>query len=401
MSEVSISYDPLTPGYFADPYPHYAQLREQNPVHQTRFGFWLVTRHTDVVTAYRHPQLSRNTRLWEHFETWRRGSTDGPLEQAMANWLVMIDPPRHTPLREIHQQAFSGQRLAAAGSEVGRLVAELLEPARAAGGCDLVADVAERLPVYLINQLLGLPRADWEPFVEWSKAIAQCSEAQLTTKVLQAGRAALEQLYGYFRPLIGQRRGAPGDDLLSALATGEAAGQRLTDQELLDSLVFLYQAGHPTSTHLVTLAVHSLLHHPAELARLRADRSLIPAAVEELQRFDGPVQMNDRVALVDLDLSGHKIRQGELVRLCLGSANRDSTFVADGDRLDLGRASTGQLGYGHGLHHCVGEALGRIQAQAALAGLLERAPGLRWGEGKVRYLPSTSNRGLRTLPVEF
>lgn len=401
MSDVSISYDPLTPGYFADPYPHYAQLRDQNPVHQTRFGFWLVTRYADVVAGYRHPQLSRNTRLWEHFETWRRGSADGPLERAMANWLVMIDPPRHTPLREIHLQAFSGQRLAAAGPVVDKLVAQLLAPVRVAGGCDLVPEVAERLPVYLINQLLELPRADWEPFVEWSKAIAQCSEAQLTTKVLQAGREALEQLYGYFRPLIARRRAAPGGDLLSALASGEVDGQRLTDQELLDSLVFLYQAGHPTSTHLITLAVHSLLHHPAELARLRADRSLIPTAVEELQRFDGPVQMNDRVALADLDLAGHRVRQGELVRLCLASANRDAAYVVDGDRLDVGRVTTGQLGYGHGLHHCVGEALGRIQARAALAGLLEQAPGLRWGEGKVRYLPSTSNRGLRTLPVEF
>jgi cytochrome P450 len=395
------SYNPTIPGYFADPYPHYAQLRDENPVHLTRFGFWLVTRYTDVVAGYRHPQLSRDTTRWQHFAEWRRGSADGPLERMMANWLVMMDPPRHTAVRAIHELAFPPARFTAAEPVVEKLVAELLAPMVAAGGGDLVADFAERLPVFLINHLLGVPRADWEPFVGWSRAIALTSEAQLTRKVLQAGVEAQAAMYEYFDALVAQRRRSPGDDLLSALARTEVDNVGLDPDELRDSLVFLYQAGHPTSTQLITLAVHSLLRHPAVLAGLRENPATVPAAVGELQRYDGPVQMNDRVALADLDLFGQRIGEGDLVRLCLASANRDPQRFAQPDRLDPSRDTSGALGYGHGIHHCVGAALGRIQATAALIALVDPALEMRHGEGKLRFLPSTSNRGLLALPVEF
>jgi cytochrome P450 len=400
MSAPTVSFSPSSPAYFADPYPHYAQLRAENPIHFTSFGFWIVTRYDDVVAGYRDPRLSRDTRQWEHFLRWRRVEVDGPLETMMANWLVMIDPPRHTALRAIHEQVFTPALFAAAEPVADTLVAELLTPARAAGGCDLVPEFAQRLPVYLLNHLLGLPRADWEALVGWSQAIAATSEAQLTRKVLQAGAEAQEAMYAYFRPLIDRRRHSPGDDLVSALAHAGSGDLRLTTQELLDSLIFLYQAGHPTGTQLIALAVHSLLRHPDQLERLRDEPGLIPGAVEELQRYDGPVQMNDRVATADVDLPGVTVRKGELVRLCLASANRDESAFPGGDRLDVGRASTGQLGYGHGLHHCVGAALGRIQTRSALAALTG-GPVLRPGEGRVRYLPSTSNRGLMTLPVEL
>jgi cytochrome P450 len=400
VSELCV-YNPTSPGYFSDPYPHYAQLRDENPVHQTRFGFWLVTRYADVVTGYRHPELSRDTRQWQHFAEWRRGSADGPLERMMANWLVMLDPPRHTAVRAIHERALPPSRFTAAEPVVTELVAELLAPMVAAGGGDLVADFAERLPVYLINHLLGVPRADWEPFIGWSRAIALTSEAQLTRKVLQAGTDAQAAMYEYFGKLIAQRHRSPGDDLLSALAHTEVDGAGLDPDELLDSLVFLYQAGHPTSTQLIVLGVHSLLRHPAVLAGLRRDPAAAPAVVEELHRYDGPVQMNDRVALTDLDLFGQRIGKGDLVRLCLASANRDERQFPDPDRLDPTRDTAGALGYGHGIHHCVGAALGRIQATAALTALTDPARELRLGEGKLRYLPSTSNRGLIALPVEF
>lgn len=401
MQEARVTYDPLTPGYFADPYAHYAQLRAENPVHQTRFEFWVLTRYDDVVAAYRNPALSRNTRLWEHFGTWRRGSTDGPLEQMMANWLVMIDPPRHTGLREMHERVFTAELFATSGPAIERIVAELLAPARSAGGMDVVGEFADRIPVYLINHLLGLPRADWDQFVAWSRAIALTSEPQLTTKVLAAGRDAQQGMYDYLRPLVRKRRAEPGADLLSGLATVEFDGRPMAEDELLDSLIFLFQAGHPTSTQLLALAVHTLLQHPDQLSRLREDRSLLPDAVEELQRYDGPVQMNDRVALTDITVAGAQVRQGQLVRLFLGSANRDGDHYPDPDRLDLDRKVTDQLGYGHGLHHCVGATLGRMQARIALDALLDAAPQLRLAPGKLRFLPSPSNRGLVALPVEF
>jgi cytochrome P450 len=401
METDRVTYNPMTPGYFADPYPHYADIRADNPVHVTKFGFVMLTRWDDVIAAYDDSRLSRDTRQWDGFADWRRGSTDGPLERMMANWLVMIDPPRHTPLRAVHDRVFTRELMTNTLPVVQEIVADLLKQCVSDGGTDLVGRFAQQIPVYVINHLLGLPRADWDQLVDWSRAISNTSEPMLTTKVLQAGRDALQGMYDYFGPLADKRAGNPGDDVLSGLAVTEVDGQRLTREELLDSLTFLYQAGHPTGTQLIALGMLSLLRHPDQLALLRSDPSLLPGAVEELQRYDGPVQMNDRVALDDIELFGLPVRKGQLVRLCLASANRDSEHYPDADRLDITRKVTDHLGFGRGLHYCVAAHLGTLQARTAIAELLKAAPDLRLTDAKLRFLPSASNRGLVALPVEF
>ena len=375
MDTAPVTYNPMTPGYFMDPYPHYADLRERNPVHVTKFGFVMLTRHADVLAAYEHPNLSRDTRQWESFYDWRRTGADGPLERMMADWLVMIDPPRHTPLRHAHDSVFTRDLVAATEPVIENLVAELLADGVADGGMDLMAQFADRLPVYVINHLLDLPRVDWDQFVAWSRAISATTEPMLTTKVLQAGHDALAGMSDYLGPLIERRAAAPGGDLVSGLATIAADGVRMGREELLHSLLFLYQAGHPTGTGMITLGVHSLLRHPDQLAALRADRSLLPGAVEELQRFDGPVQMNDRVATGDMDLLGMELHKGQLVRLCLASANRDSAWHPDADRLDVTRKDAEHFGYGHGLHYCVAAAFGRRQARTRVRGAAGQRPG--------------------------
>lgn len=401
MESEQITYNPLTPGYFADPYPHYAQLREHNPAHITKYGFMMLCGYQEVLDAYEHPKLSRDTRRWDGFAEWRRGTTDGPLERMMGNWLVMIDPPRHTPLRDIHDQVFTSQRMAGTMHIIEAIVGELLDQAVADGGMDLVGQFADRIPVYLIHRLLDLPPEDRDQFVAWSRAISLTSEPQLTTKVLQAGRDALQGMYDYLGPLVDARRADPGDDMLSGLAHAAADGKAMTRQEVLDSLTFLYQAGHPTSTQLIALGMLAFMRHPQQWQRLLADRSLLPNAVEEMQRYDGPVQMNDRVVTEDMEVCGVPMRQGQLVRLCLASANRDPARHADPDRFDIGRADPQHFGYGHGLHYCVAAMLGRMQARAALSALLDRAQKVRLTGAKLRYLPSASNRGLIALPVEF
>jgi len=395
-------FDPRSPGFISDPYPHYAVLRAHNPVHLTRFRFVIMTRHAHLLEAYRHPLLSRNIRLWDDFSMWRRGRTDGPLERMMDNWLVMIDPPRHTPLRAIHEKVFCAALFTAAAPVLAEITGALLAGPRQRGGCDLVADYADRVPVYLTCALLDLPRADWEQFVSWSRAIALTTETFLPRSVLRDGEQARAAMAEYFAPLASRRRRQPGDDVLSGLAVTEEAGRRLTDEELIDSLIFLYQAGHPTSSQLIALAVHSLLANPGELDRLRADPGLLPAAVDELARYDGPVQMNDRVATHDLTLFGVEVTAGQLVRLCIGAANRDDDRYPGAEKLDVGRRASGHLGYGHGLHSCVAAQLGRQQARAAIAALLEHAPRLRLAAGAhPRFRPSMSNRGLTELHVEF
>jgi cytochrome P450 len=401
MTEGPVTYNPMSPGYFADPYRHFAQLRAENPVHVTKFGFVMLTRYREVLAAYEHAGLSRDTRNWDGFGDWRRGSTDGPLEQMMSNWLVMIDPPRHTAMRGVHDLVFSKDLFASTAPVIDALVGELLAAGVSAGGMDLVGEFANKLPVYVINHLLGLPREDWDQFVAWSAAIAATTEPMLTTKVLQAGRDALSGMSAYLAPLAEQRSAHPGDDVLSGLATTAADGARLSRDELVDSLIFLYQAGHPTGTGLISLGALALLNHPEQLDHLRADPSLLPGAVEELQRFDSPVQMNDRVATEDMELFGLQVHKGQLVRLCLASANRDSEWHPDAERLDVTRAAPEHFGFGHGLHYCVAAALGRRQAEAAFRALLNAAPNLRLTGAKLRFMPSVSNRGLIALPVEF
>ncbi|MDG4831704.1 cytochrome P450 [Solwaraspora sp. WMMD1047] len=319
----------------------------------------------------------------------------------MANWLVMIDPPRHTALREVHDQVFTADLMASARPVSEKLIAELLADGVAAGGMDLVGQFADKLPVYVINHLLGLPRADWDQFVAWSRALAATTEPLLTSKVLRAGQEAVQGMSDYLRPLAAQRAQAPGDDVLSGLATAEANGVRLSEEELLDSVVFLYQAAHPTGTGLIALGALALLRNPDQLALLRADPTLLAGAVEELHRYDAPAQMNDRVATEDMELFGVPLRRGQLVRLCLASANRDPAWHPDAERLDVTRPNPRHFGFGHGLHYCVAAAVGRMQSQAAFGALLDSAPNLRLTDAKLRFMPSASNRGLIALPVEF
>ncbi|HZM79781.1 MAG TPA: cytochrome P450 [Candidatus Limnocylindrales bacterium] len=401
MESQPITYNPFTPGYFADPYPHYAELRAHNPAHFTRFGFLLLCGQSHVLEAYEHPKLSRDPRGWDGFAESRRDSVDGPLECMMANWLAMIDPPRHTALRAAHERAFTADLMTGATGAITAIVADLLDSALSDGGMDVVGQFADKLPVYLINHLLGLPVEDSDRFVAWSRAIAQTAELHNTLKVLQAGRDALQGMYDYLGPLVDARRAHPGDDLLSALAGPTAGGETMTRQEVLDSLIFLYKAGHLTTTNLITLGVLTLLRNPRQWDRLQADRSLLPNAIEEIQRYDGPTQMTDRVATEDVEICGLPVRRGQLIRLCLGAVNRDPARHPDPDRFDIDRPSPQHFGFGHGVHFCVAAALGRLQTRVALAALLDRAPKLRLTDAKLRYLPSVSNRGLVALFVEF
>lgn len=401
MATQLVTYDPFVPGFLADPYAQYRQLREENPVHFTKFGFLLLTRYSDVVHAYEDARLSRNTRLWEGFAKWRLGSTDGPLERMMDNWLVLIDPPRHTPLRAIHEKVFTHDLTERAAAGVSRIVDDLLRAVQSRRSMDAIGDFADPLPVYVISDLLGVPREDWPRFVPWSHAIALSSEPLLSPEILAAATDALQGMKEYFGRLVERRREEPGSDVLSGLATAEHGGQRLRDDELLDSVVFLYQAGHPTTTHLIGLALLSLLRHADQHEKLRRDPSLLPGAMEELNRYDGPVQMNGRVATEDLELLGVPVKKGQLIRLCLASANRDPEFVPDPDRLDVTRQGVRHLGFGRGIHYCVGSEIGRLASRSAMAAVLERLPAVRLATEDLEWNFSASNRGLKALPVEF
>lgn len=398
-----VSYEPMTPGYFNDPYPHYTELRKHNPVHETRFGFVMLLSFAEVLEAYRDEALSRDTRNWEDFRAWRRSDVDGPLEQMMANWLVMIDPPRHTPMRAIHDDMFGAGLLHQVQPFIAEELARLLDPIAKDGGGELVSGLADPLVSNVISYLLGIPRDAWKQFQQWSQAISATTESQLTTKVLTAGLEAQAGMYDELERVLASAPEEGGPALLHRLADVDSQGSKLSRQEVLDSAIFFYQAGHPTGSGAIALALLRLMEHPDQLELVRRmDPDALTSAVRELQRFDSPVQMNDRVALEDREVAGLPVRAGQLVRLCLASADRDRPELdGAGDVLDVTRTNSRNLGFGHGLHQCVAQALGERQTAAVLRAVLAAAPQLGLGEGKVRYLPSVSNRGLRNLPVTF
>lgn len=388
----------------ADPYPVYARLREEAPVwFSPSWGAWLVTRHADAVAAFRDHRLSANRSsryaavlpppVREHL---------APLLRNLASWALLLDPPDHTRIRSLLARAFTPRLVEHLRPRVEAIAAELVGDVAAGGRVDLIAALAEPLPVLVIGEMLGLPPADRRRLKEWSSALtAFMGASKLSLDVAEDALAGVVEMEEYFRDLIAERRRAPGEDLLSALVAAEDRGAILGEQELLSTCTMVLFGGHETTTNLIGNAALTFLRHPEALAAIRADASIMGAAVEEVLRFEAPVQRMGRVAREDLEIAGQPIRAGDRVFLVMGSANRDPRAFADPDRFDPRRADSRHLTFGHGSHFCVGAALGRMEAEIALRTLLARCPSLAPVDEAPRWLDNLTVRGLAALPVDL
>jgi cytochrome P450 len=407
-------YDPADPRAASDPWPLYEQLRREAPVHRSPRGFWVLARHAHCLALLRDRRASADAanvdpaRPPEGFASGR-GRPGGAARDRMAEVerdnrpFLFRDPPDHTRLRGLVSQAFTPRMVEGLRRRTEAVVAELLDAALERGEVDVVADLAYPLPVRIICDMLGVPAADQGRFHGWSAALARGLDPEflLTEEVHRARRDALAGFADYFFALLAERRAHPGHDLLSRLAAAEDGGDVLSEGELLSTAVLLLVAGHETTVNLIGGGVLALLEHPGQLARLRADPGLARPAVEELLRFVSPVQLTGRSLTGDVELGGAVLRRGEFVLVLIGSANRDPAAFDRPERLDLARPDNRHLGFGFGLHHCLGAPLARLEAQVAIPELLRRARTIELAAGPVRYRENVVLQGLAELPVRL
>ncbi|KUJ65734.1 cytochrome [Streptomyces albus subsp. albus] len=404
MSTVA-AFDPWKPSFVADPYPSYAELREGGRVHYLdRTDQWLIPRHADVSALLRDRRLGRTYRhrfTDEEFGRPAPSPAHEPFHTLNDHGLLDLEPPDHTRIRRLVSKAFTPRTVEALTPTVQRLAEGLVDGLLAEGGGDLIAQVAEPLPVAVIAEMLGVPEADRKLLRPWSADICGMYELDPSEEVARrAVRASLE-FSAYLRELIAARRAAPGEDLVSALIAAHDGGDRLSEQEMVSTCVLLLNAGHEATVNSTGNGWWALFRHPDQLARLRAaPQELLPTAIEELLRFDTPLQLFERWVLEDIEVAGTTIPRGSEVALLFGSANRDPDRFDRPDVLDLSRADNPHLSFGAGIHYCLGAPLARIELAASYGTLLRRAPGLRLAR-EPEWNPGFVIRGLRELLVEL
>jgi pimeloyl-[acyl-carrier protein] synthase len=394
MASLELEFNPFLPTFHANPYPFYHRLRAADPVHRTPMGLWVLTRYDDVVAVLKDPRFGR-----EGFE------------QILANVygegarsMLFRDPPDHTRLRGLVSQAFTPRMIERMRSHIQDIVDRLLDRVQNANAMDVIADLAYPLPVTVICEMLGVPTDAHSGICQWSADLARSVDAigmPTDEEVVKRGRVAQQAMLDYFSDLIPERRQTTRDDLLSLLIAAEEQGDRLSEGELLITCILLFVAGHETTVNLIGNGLLALLNHPDELAKLRADLTLLPGAVEELLRYDSPVQRTARITNTDVELDGRKIAKGSLVVTAIGAANRDPAHFPDPDRLDITRRDNRHIAFGFGIHFCLGAPLARLEGQIAIDTLLRRMPGLRLVTSAPEWRESSTLRGLKRLPVTF
>ena len=378
--------------FFDDPYRYYAALRSDDPVHEMETGSFFLSRYDDVVAVYRHAQASSDKRV-----EFQPKFGDSPLYEHHTTSLVFNDPPLHTRVRGLIMGALNQRAIARMESGVATLVDALLD--RLEGACDFIDDFAARIPVEVIGNLLDIPRAERGPLRAWSLAILSGLEPRPTPEMLERGNRAVVDFEDYLASLVAARRRTPGDaesDVLTRLI----AGGDLSPSELYHNCIFLLNAGHETTTNLLGNGLWLLLTHPGEMRRLRAEPALLSPAIEEMLRYEGPIQLNNRRLLAPLELRGRSLPAGALLTLGIGAANRDPAQFADPERFDIGRKPNRHVAFGHGEHACAGMNVARLEARIAFGKLLTRFRHLTPAGDPVRDR-RIRFRGYRKLPVEL
>jgi cytochrome P450 len=403
----ALIYDPSDPAVMANPFPVYARLREEDPVHWApSLKAWIITRYTDVRDLLLSDDLSVN-RLTSFYNALP--PQDAELLRDIVHylnlWLAFRDPPDHTRLRRIMRHAFAPAAIDAMRPQIEDITAHLLDrlEGKGDGRIDLIRDYALLLPAFVIMDLLDVPRAMLDEVKGWSDDMAVfIGGARNSGDKYERAARGCRMMSDYFRRLIAERSANPRPGFLMDLIEARDEGDRLSDDELVATCILILFAGHETTTNLIGNAVLTLLRHPGELARLRADPALIDSAIEEVMRYDGPTNALVRVVARDHVLHGKTLRAGERVFVMVNAANRDPRAFPEPDRFDIGRASNRHLTFGQGIHLCLGARLARAEGRIGVLRLLERFPALALDpETPPEWLDAMVPRGPRRLPVRL
>ena len=407
MSVSAPIFNPFDPAFRADPYPAYALLREQDPVHVSPFGFTVLTRYDDVARTLRGAEFSRDVEAnamvaeQDSARSRRREVLRQRYEAGEAKSILSLDPPDHTRLRRLVSLAFTPSAIERLRPRVQQLVDDILDRAAERGSMELVDELAFPVPFQVIADLLGMPTEREAEIRDWSQTLTAALEPTADDATMEAADEASIALGGYLRDVIADRRLHPGDDLLSQLLLVEEAGDRLSAAELMSFVVLLYVAGHETTVNLIGNGMLALLRHPDELVRWRDDRSLDSSAVDELLRYDGPVQQTVRIPMQDVRYGDVTVPARSTVMTVLGAASHDPAMFADPEVLRLDRANANRhLGFAAGVHYCLGASLAKLEATVAITSVIRRFPGVELA-GQPHWRDRLTIRGVDRLPLAW
>jgi cytochrome P450 len=394
-------YHLLDPGVLANPYPLYHRLRAEDPVHWDPYlHTWIVTRYADVITVLQHFSASR-TPTPEQL-TALGLSKLVPFAQVLVRQMLFLDPPAHGRIRSLASNAFTPRRVESLRSHIQDITNNLLDAVQDKGRMDVITDLAYPLPAIVTAEMLGLPTSDWPQLVAWSADFAEVlGNFQHNPEGAPRVLRSLEEMAEYFRAAIREHQQHPRDDLISAFLAAEHQGDRLTEEEVVANSIMVMTGGQETTTNLIGNGILTLLRHPDQLEKLRADPSLIPTAIEELLRYESPIQYTSRLAPGDVVLGGKTIRERQAVIAVMGAANRDPERFPEPDRLDICRQDNRHLAFAWAAHFCFGAPLARLEGHVAFETMLRRMPNLRLEPGPVKWRANLGFRGLTTLPVTF
>ncbi len=393
-----VVWNPLDPKFIADPYPTYRQLRERDPYHPSPLtGALVLSKYEDIDAVLRDYKMFSSER-----EPARSRDPQGVadrVERELQPSMLSLDPPDHTRLRGLVSRAFTPRQVAKMEDHIRDTAQALLDEVSGSNEFDLMSNLAALLPTVVIAEMIGVPTEDREQFKAWSDQFARVLEPNLAADELGVVFETAQLFDGYFRGIVAEHREQPQDDLVSRLIEAEQEGDRLSEEEMIVTLRLLLVAGNETTTNLIGNGMKALLEHPEQLQLLREQPELIDNAIEELLRYDAPVQVDGRVTIGQHQIDRHQLNPGRPVSLLIGGANRDPDQFRDPERLDVTREDAGNISFGRGIHHCLGAPLARLEGKVAFEALLERFDDIQFGSRTPVYKPNIVLRGLRHLDI--
>ena len=397
-------FNPLSPDFIRDPYPHYERLRNTDPMHVNAHGAFVASRHAEISLVIRDKRFGKDF-VDRTIRRYGPRAMDEPMFRSMSHWMLQQDPPDHTRLRGLVVKAFTARRIEDMRPRIQEVVDQTIDAVFEKGHMDLIEDFAFRLPVTIICDMLGIPEEHREVFYNGSRNGGRILDpVPLSPEEITQANMVDAMTKMYFEPLFEIRRRNPGNDLITQLIQAEEAGDKLSNEEMTANIILLFGAGHETTVNLIGNGLLALYRNPDQLALLKANPSLTTNAIEEFLRYDSSVQMTGRVALEDIeDIGGKRIPKGENVLCLLGSANRDPAVYPDRpERLDITRPNVRPLSFGGGIHFCLGAQLARLEAEVAISSLLRRLPELKLDDAEnPEWRPTFVLRGLKQLPASW